>query len=154
MTSNILRGLAATTAALIVYVAATLWWQNKRLSDIGDRLDQLPQPEESDVSAAPTLSEAGENMRAEYRERLKINSPTGGLTQADECSAYHLARQQSEQLALREEFIRSSKADGHGDQEIDSSIALHQKGDMPYALYVVMMCGNGQKPQSYSLYLK
>lgn len=152
MIGKVLKAMGAFTAAAVVSSGAILWSHGERLSDMSERLDRLSQPEESDVTNMPPLSEAGEKLRAEYLVRLDKNMP--GLTMADKCSAYYVALQQSEQLKLREEFIASSKASGHSEQEINRGLGLAQNYDTPYALHVFMMCGNGQKPQPFSLFIK
>ncbi len=144
-----IRAIGAFAAAAIVSSAAIMAWQGDHLDQLSERLDRLTGPDPSDVSNMPPLSEVGEKLRAEYLERLG-NNRAGGLTQADQCSAYYVALQQSERLKMREEFIQSSQASGHSEQEIDRVIENDKNTDTPYALYAFMMCGNGEKPEPFS----
>jgi|GEM_PF-4396530 hypothetical protein len=152
-TTNTLLGIAvagmAALAAGAVMLFAGVNNLDKRAADLNQRLDQLTQRE----PRLPPLSPEAETLRTEYLARLEKSSAVG-LRESDKCSAYYIALHQSERMKLREEFITSSRAAKHSEKEIDHVIALDENGDTPYALYVFMACGNGEKPLSYANFMR
>ncbi len=122
----------------------------KQLTDLYERLDQSVS---SKMAKWPTLSKEGEDLRKEYLARLSPASPEG-LWESDKCGAHFIALQQSERLKMRAEFMEQSKADHHNAAEINHATALDQQQDLPYALYVLISCDNGEKPMPYADFLK
>ena len=102
----------------------------------------------------PPLAPAAESIRDNLLERLSKNRPDGEATNSDKCAAHYLAIQQHEEGAKRDAFKADALLSGIAEEEVSANIAVAERHDVPYALYVFLACGNREKPRSFTEHMQ